>query len=765
VRTPGESGAQSARLPGGKPLIRLLQLVEAAGYDDIAADAVAAAVPEEDLPAAAAALAPLSTVPSGDPAVQRVLDAGPPVVERTAGAESVAEAHIAAATETPEPVTAAAPGAGAPAPPAQTLWTSLGPTTIPNGQTYGANRVNVSGRVSAVVVDKADASHLIVGAGNGGVWESHNRGASWSPRTDQAATLTVGAIAQDPKTPSALYCGTGEGNWWSWLGAGVLRSGDGGTTWTPLCGAPFIGQGFYDLHVDPADSTRLLAGTTGGLYLSTDGGSTWQQTRPAKTWSLALAPQGAATETFAASADGLFSSGDSGRTWAQVALPGAPAGWNRLAVAIAPSDRNTAYAWGAAGNAAFFYRRSGGTWTAVAAPANVNIGQAWYDWFLAVSPSVATDVYVGAIDVYRGDLSGAAPAWTDISSQNTPTGSIHPDQHAIAFDPGDSSSIYVGNDGGLFHSSDRGATWTHCNNGLVITEFEYMAQDLSSPHWVIAGTQDNGTARWTGSPVWDHVADGDGGHVGVNHGSPNTVFHTYYGMSPEVSTARGDFGSWASINLPIPPGEQAPFYPPLDSGALGGNTVAIAGGALYVSRDNGTNVARLAFPAPGSASAVCVATQDAVYVGTGDGRVLKTTWNRAAWSALVQLAMPRANASVSDLYVEPAAQQRLWATYTTVPGSRVFRSDDGGNTWSDQTGNLPVSLPINAIAVDPSDASHAWVGADVGVYETKNAGGAWQRFGIGLPNAYVGDLAYHPTMRMLRAATRSRGMWEAALPP
>jgi photosystem II stability/assembly factor-like uncharacterized protein len=769
VREPGDPGDEP-RPPGGKPLIRMLQLLEAAGYDDLAVEAVAAAVPEQALADAAEHLARFSAHPGDEPAARRALERGYPGPERTADAESVAAAHIAAATAGPAGLSASAsatppPGAAAAAQPPQATWVSLGPTTIPDGQTYGASRVNVSGRVAAILVDAADRSHLLVGAANGGVWESHDRGASWAPRTDGAATLAVGALAQDPREPAIVYCGTGEGNWWSWLGAGLLRSQDGGATWAPHCGPPFIGQGFYDLRVDPADGARLLAGTTGGLYLSTDAGLTWVQTRAATTWALALAPADAATETLAASGDGLFRSTDGGATWAAVTLPGAPAAsWDRLSVVIAPSSPATAYAWGSAGGAAFLWRRAGGTWTAVTPPPGVKVNQAWYDWFLAVSPDLDTQIYCGAIDVHRGDLSGGAPHWLDISTKPAGGDSIHPDQHVIAFEPGDPDSIYVGNDGGLFHSPDRGVTWRHCNNGLEITELEYLAQDLGSAQWVIAGTQDNGTVRWTGSPTWTHIADGDGGHPGVNQANPRTVFHTYTNMNAERSAQHGDFGSWTSLRIPVPAGERSLFYPPLDCRAAGGATVAMAGGAVYVSRDNGTTWTRLAFPSAASASAACVATADDVYVGTTDGRLFHTTWNGTAWSALAPLATPRAGAYVSALHVEPTTQRRLWVTSTRVNGGRVFRSDDGGASWSDQTANLP-GLPITAIAVDPSDATRAWVAADVGVYETTNAGGAWQRFGAGLPNVYVGDLAYHPSQRVLRAATRNRGMWQVALGP
>ena len=105
-------------------------------------------------------------------------------------------------------------------------------------------------------------------------------------------------------------------------------------------------------------------------------------------------------------------------------------------------------------------------------------GQAWYDWFLAVAPDRDTQIYCGAIEVHRGDLSGTTWTWRNLTNKATTGDSIHPDQHAIAFEPGNPNTIYVGNDGGLYRSPDRGITWHHCNNGLVISEFEYLAQQL-----------------------------------------------------------------------------------------------------------------------------------------------------------------------------------------------------------------------------------------------------------------------------------------------
>ncbi|MGK7906077.1 MAG: hypothetical protein AB4040_02455 [Synechococcus sp.] len=738
------------RPPGGKLLQRQLQWLESAGFTEAAAAAIQTAVDEETRAEFQTRDVQFTATPTGQPTdFTAVPEAGVGIAT-----EEIAQLFRDTA-ERLGPPTAAGP-----------QWRSLGPTTIPNGQTYGSSRVNVSGRIASVIVDSENSAHVLVGTANGGVWESFDRGGSWEPRSDYAATLSVGVLAFDPSDSSIVYCGTGEGNAWynAPLGVGILRSSDGGTTWVTLCTNPFVGQGFYDLIVDPADGQHLLAGTTNGLYVSTDGGVTWIQRRAVETWSLSIAPGGSpSAEIIAGCIDGLWSSPNGGNTWTQVSLPGAPGSFNRLEADIAPSNPSVAYAWGAiSSGAAFLWRRAGGIWTALATPPGVQTGQAWYDWFVAAAPDSDTQVYCGAIQVHRGDLTGGGWTWINLTNKGSTGDSIHPDQHAIAFEPGNPDTIYVGNDGGLYRSNDRGINWQHCNNGLVITEFEYLAQDPNSAQWLIGGTQDNGTQRWTGSSVHDHVADGDGGDCGVNQSNPDIVFHTYFRMSPERSTSRGNFGTWTFIPPPVPSGEGSLFYPPFETSATNGDTIAMGGDALYVSRNNGSSWTRLTYPSRARASAMYIPNADRVYVGTTSGQIFRTEWNGLNWAALTALITPRSNAYVSDLFVDPNNLLRMWATHRTVGGGRVFRSDNGGSSWSDRTAGLP-GLPINAIAIDPTNDGRIWVAADLGVYQSLDGGATWSDFSNGLPHMVVGDILFHPSNRLLRAGTRNRGIWEISV--
>ena len=755
---------------GGKAMLRLLELLESQGLTTLA-QAAAAAATTDDVQADAMTHARTVGVLSAAPPARRR-----PARKRTAaGAEAdesaAADVETAGDAGTPEELAAAyaAVAADRTGPPTTTgpQWRSVGPWTVTNGQTYGSSRVNVSGRVSALAVDPGNPAHVLAGAANGGVWESRDRGASWAPRTDYATTLAVGALAFDPVRPAIAYCGLGEGDWWSFLGNGVLRSADGGASWTPACTAPFVGQGFYALQVDAGSTNRLFAGTTGGLYVSTDSGTTWTQRRGAATFAIARG----VSAWLASSTDGLFRSTDNGTTWNAVPLPGAPTSFVRLAVSVAPSNPQVAYAFGTGAPwipqpdgsqipTGYLWRRVGSTWTALALPPGLATGQSWYDWYVAAAPDRDTQVYCGSIEVHRGDLSGTTWTWQMLSNKGSTGQSIHPDQHSIAFEPGNANMMYAGCDGGLFRSPDRGITWVSCNNGLAISEFEYLAQDWGSARWLIGGTQDNGTNRWTGSPTWEHVEDADGGDVVVNRQNPAIVVHSRQWGALFRSTSRGDFGSWSNVTPARPPGEGLGlFYPPLEGSATSGDTIALAMQSLYVSRDNASTWTRVGYPTAGTGTAVAVPDPNTVLVGLSDGRVLRTQFTAAGWSALTALTTPRPGATISDLVASPGGTSRIWATSSTRGGGRVFRSDDGGTRWIDRTAGL-TALPVNAVAVDDWNSNRVWVAQDLGVYQSLDAGASWADYSASLPNAFVGDLVFHPNARVLRAGMRNRGVWE-----
>lgn len=646
------------------------------------------------------------------------------------------------------------------------VWHELGPTLIPHGQTYGKgpnSQPSVSGRCVGIDIDPANRNHVVLCSAGGGLWESKDRGATWRPLTDQQPTVVMGAIARAPSSSNIVYAATGEGDGQMPLGAGLLRSSDGGQTWTHLPSATLAGEGIYDIAIHPTDPLHLWIGGTRGLYESADGGETVARVRAAQTWDVSINPSDPG-EILAGSNVGLLRSGDGGHSWSTVALSGIGADptFDRIEVCHAPSNNAIVYVAASVDGKARLWRRTtaGGHFAQEGVPANMDTSQAWYDWCFAVAPDDPGIVLWGAIELYRGRRSSTKFTWSNISSR-TSGDSIHPDQHHIAFEPNDANTVYVCNDGGVFRSGDRGTHWVSLNPGLGITEFEFLAQLESDSAWLIGGTQDNGTISNAGASRWDQIALGDGGDCGAADGAQPTCFHSYYGMWIERAPAKGPNAfAWEDASPPAPSDYPALFYPPMD---VRDALLCKAGSTVFVSADSGSawHEAMLSTSGnanPDIASAVSIIADDAILVGTAKGKLYRVTPGASGWSdaSVAALTSPRAG-FLSDL-VSVGGGNTLWASCSAIRGGHVFSSGDGGLTWEDRTGNLP-DIPVNALVVDPSDPAVVYAGCDDGVYRTRDTGVTWEDFSNGLPNVIVGDLILHESRRLLRAGTRSRGVW------
>ena len=437
--------------------------------------------------------------------------------------------------------------------------------------------------------------------------------------------------------------------------------------------------------VDPQTPSILYAGTTNGFYKSTNSGVSWSLKKAGECWDISVHPNGGTVEILAAFGDGLFMSTNAGGSFAAVTLPSEPSSaWTRLGVDRVTTSPDVAYVFGATTNAAFLWRRTGTTWKKqVLPPVNLNpniydpdkleIGQAEYDWCVAAPPTKTDEVYVGAIDTFRGQLNGTVWDWTNVTTQGH--NSIHPDQHCLVFVPNQAKIIYSGNDGGIYRSSNSGSTWKSLNKGLGICEIEYLACDPNTWEGLIAGTQDNGTIKHDGAGVWTHIADGDGGDCGINQLDPNVMYHSFYDVSLERSTNEGQ--TWTDLEPPAFSAFDSPptclFYPPVE---VSGLTVAIGAKSLVVTRSGKKpwDTVPLGLSSGELPSAMREIDANTLLVGTNTGRMLRMSWNGSAWKK-TNLASP-VNRYISCIAVDPSNGQRFWVTISQVGAGRVFRSDE-----------------------------------------------------------------------------------------
>lgn len=685
-----------------------------------------------------------------------------------------------------------------------TRWTLIGPE--PTSNPYSVP--TVAGRIAALAVDPTNSSVVYAGAAGGGVWKTTDGGVHWIPLTDTQPSLAVGSIAIDPSNHSTIYVGTGEENFSvdSYYGAGILKSTNGGASWTQIKG-PFVGPfgpNGYDgggriggIAIEPGNSAVILAavqigdGTT-GIYRTEDGGTTWAAVLGAGKFfhwgtSVLFDPGNGNIAYAALTYDGVYKSLDAGKTWSLIngtgsnILPSTNVG--RIVLALAPSSPSTLYV-GIQDTSTFallglFKTTDGGAnWVKLVNTPNYCAQQCWYDQAIAVAPTNPNEVFVGGAYgsfVYRTMDGGSH--WIDVT-KGANGFFLHADMHALAFSS-DSSVLYAGNDGGVWRASQPTATpmpWNELNDTLAITEF-YFSPSISPGDVTdsLGGTQDNGTQKYSGVLTWDEVLCGDGGWTAIDPVTPSNVYASCYKGNGLVwkSTAGGVAGSWSYVVSGINQTDRMEFLPPLAIDPLHPANLYFGTYRVYQTTNNAGNWTPISgdLTNGNSVTTIAVAPTDSntVYAGTGDGRVAVTTNALAgAGAAWTRVYVEGNQRYITQVAVDPHISTTAYLTQSGFSGfngsvPHVARTTDGGLTWEDISSNLP-NTPVNGIAIDPVLANTYYVATDVGVFWTRSGGAKWSVFGTGLPRVTVLGVTLHNSSRTLRASTHGRSMWDIHVP-
>lgn len=707
---------------------------------------------------AATGAAPAQPVAPGSPraAVEarlalHALDGVLPAAQVLAGLDAAAAAR-AAATVT-----------------ARLRWRPTGPAGFPTsfGSVMGTSVS--AGRVASIALVPGASHRVYVGAATGGVWRTDDDGKSWRPVTDSLPTTAVGAVAVDPARPDTVWVGTGEANdVGTAVGLGIFRSADGGKHWAAANGnAPFRGCATADLLVLPGTVlATVLAGSLlndpvvnsrcpqPGVWRSTDAGRRWQRVVAGHVQDLAQARTGA---LFAAGGGdvGVLRSDDAGATWRSLAVglpPGAAV--RRAVIDVAPDDpQRLVVAFASPSGSllgAFTSRDGGASWHLVASTSSpcgysggVDVsGQCWYD--LTVLAEAGGTFLLGGVVLQR--LSSAGGPAVPIG-----VGSIHVDQHALARD--DRGRIWLGNDGGVYRSADRGQTWSGLNRGLAITQFNHGASTTAGGG-LVGGTQDNGTLLRRGG-TWVQVLGGDGGATATHPRAPDLVYASYQLMRPNRSRDGGD--SWIPIDFGLPPGEPRAFYAPLVGDPADPDTLYTATHRVFRSTDAGELWLPVSPPLEDYVTALAVAPSEAatVYAATDSG-VVTTRDGGTTWlPALTRTPLRRA----TSLTVDPRAASRAWLTLGGYGAGHVHETTDAGRTWVDVSAGLP-DLPVHDVLLDVRTGV-LYAGTEAGVF--RRNGTTWTAEPVGMPAVPVTDLLLD-AQRNLVASTYGRSTFTARLP-
>ena len=610
-----------------------------------------------------------------------------------------------------------------------------------------------------------------------GVFKSTDAGGTWT-HMGLEDTRHISRIKIDPRDPDVVYVGAVGHLWGSNEMRGLYRTTDGGATWENIL---YIDEhtGVIDLVMDHNDPNTLFAATyqrqrTGFGFAAGGGGS------------------------------GIWRTTDGGDSWTRLE-EGLPEGeLGRVGLDVYRRDGNLVYAIVEAREGQGVYRSTdrGESWEMM----SDRNPRPMYFSLIRIDPNNPERIYIAGVQASASD-DGGRTWWP-----GNATDQIHSDHHALWINPNDSNHLIDGNDGGLSFSRDGAVTWRSIRN-MAIGQFYEIDVDMSDPYNVCGGLQDNGNwcaphrtqSTWgVRNREWWHVWFGDGFH---NHSDP---------MDPNIMFSESQGGNMARIDVasregqslrpvPRPTGDEAEddeprryrfnWDSPFAISRHDRATIYLGGNHLMRSRDRGTTweeaspdltkaIDRDTLEIMGrvvtdetlsdndgisnygniTAFAESKHSPDALYVGTDDGNLQVTLDGGAMWTNVIdQVPGVPPRTYVSRLETSSAVDGRV---YVTFDGHRnddyapyAYVSEDHGASWRRITAGLPDGWSVNVIREHPGNPNLLFLGNEIGVYLSIDAGESWARMVNNLPVVPVDDIAIHPRENDLVLGTHGRSIW------
>ncbi len=652
---------------------------------------------------------------------------------------------------------------------ADTLWAPIGPISKP---VASSGQPNGMGRVNALGMHPTNDSILFIGTPNGGIWRTYDFGKTWQSNTDTLATMQVSSINFNPKNSNIVYAGTGDRDAGSRTQIGVLKSIDAGLSWklsNTGMGNVIVGK----MIVDPIHPDTILAATSNGIYKSTNGAISWTRKGSGSGYKDIEASPYDFSKMYAASGGTMWYSHDGGENWTR--STGIISG-SRGAIAVSADKPNYVYFIQTSNRIFSGLCRStdyGKTFTTRSTTPNImdydingngNGGQAWYNLDITANPNNAEEIFVGGVNIFKSTNGGSN--WTNAAHW---LGAVHADQHVLEFSQS-GNYMFVGNDGGVYYTANRGSSWSNVSSGLPISEIYKLGQNKFNEDEVICGYQDNGTAIYRGNNSWTTEIGGDGMECAFGPINTSYVYgELYYGAIRRSSNGGRNFGSitnsiseqgaWVS---PFILGETDPKY--MFAGYINVfRTTNVRAGNVQWKNITG-NIAG----APNSTYRVLEqspANPNILYILRSDGGLYRSDNCKDAtptWTNLTSLKP--AGINPTDMEAHPVREGVLYIT----GGSKVYVSTNKGGSWTDITLNLPNS-PKRTIVYDEYSPGGLYVGGTPGVYYIDSTLSNWVDYSQTLPgdvSVTELEIAYNknaPSKSKIRAATYGRGLWSAPM--
>jgi photosystem II stability/assembly factor-like uncharacterized protein len=664
-------------------------------------------------------------------------------------------------------------------------WSPIGPLNTDGG----------IGRVDRLAFHPTDADIVYAGTTAGGLWRTTDAGANWTNLSADISSGGISGIAINPDNTNMIYILTGDGDsggglvgtyGYTRLSIGVLKSTNGGTSWTKMGifpGADYSTLVGYRLTMHPTNPDKLFACTNQGIFRTDDGGVSWTLAEDSggRYYNLKFKPGSAAT-CYAVAKGGaggiarFYRSNDGGNSFIsyttinnQINTP-----TERLDLAVAPSNAQIVYllCGGVPGvsntegtfKGLFRSDDSGLSFVLQSNSPNIlgrandgsdSVSQSWYDLTVAVSNVTSATVAIGAVEVWRSLNSGVS--WTF-------RGGLHDDVHELGFHPVD-NKLWAATDGGVYSSTDNGINWTSHFEDMNITQFYRMAVDPENYLNMIAGAQDNSVKRRSsGTSYFDQIFGADGFAVGYDPFNPDTIFAV---TNRNISRS---YNGGNNITDITPANSANPFSMAMAVHTSLSNALFIGSDSLWRTTNGGNNWTATGSLPTGWFIRTCPSNGNRVYAAGGTSYASATgflfrsddggaTWNNGFLSS--NPGFPNNYPKITCINVDPNNSNNVWVTFGGfTAGVKVYFSNDAGANWFARNGTLP-NLPINCIALDINN--NAYIGTDNGVYYRSTSMTDWVPFYNNLPYVPVTELIITESENRIRASTFGRGIWSSDL--
>lgn len=669
-----------------------------------------------------------------------------------------------------------------------------------------------AGRTRALAGVPSEPATFYLGAVNGGVWKTTDAGSTWHSIWDDQPSGSIGAIAVAASNPSIVYVGSGEGLQRPDLstGDGVYKSTDAGKTWTHLQGLR-EGQQIGQVAIDPHDPNRVFVAVEGhpfgtneerGLYRTTDGGKTFKrvlfvsnrtgasevQIDPqnpqivfAGMWQRQEAPW--ENGSFGGGEGGLYRSTDGGETWNKLTGNGLPEQILQLQLTISPSNPRRIYgAFAPVKGAVGIYRSDDGGDHWMHAPQDdtrpeERIGGGDVPVLLA-DPKDPDTVYVASIVSWKS--ADAGKTWSAL--RGSPGGD---DYQNVWVNPNNTKIIALASDQGVVVSQNGGESWAEWYNQGTAQMYHATA-DNAFPYRVCGGQQDSGSAcvpsRSDDGRItfhdWHPAGLEEYGYAAPDPLNPDIVY------GGKVSRYDRRTGQIQSVEPKPLRSYRVLRTEPLQFSPLDPHKLYFATNTLWLTQDGGkswkevsADLSRERWDLPEKvepykdSQAVNVTRRGVIYslglspvdekriwAGTDDGLIWTTADAGGHWDNVTPPEL-KPFWKVFNMDAGHFDAQTAYAAVNTMRlddmRPHLFRTHDGGKTWTQIVNGIPEGAATSAIREDPTRKGLLYAGSETQVYVSFDDGDHWQSLRLNMPASSVRDLEVKGDD--LIAATHGRG--------